>query len=224
MSRLQTKINFKPEFVKSVTDYGISYTSRPFTVVFGNKNLSEEKAEVLYPNVRFTKINQKHTIMISNEDHPLELSDGHQWTKKNSTCIIRTADCLPLIAINHDLDQITNLHCGRQGLVDGILSEFLKVADINADYSFFIGPHIETYEIGQDLFDSLKLKFSNHLYIKNDKYYFSLSSYTKEFLVNHFKSYKIYECNINTFTDKNYWSYRVDKLTPNRNINFAFLG
>lgn len=222
MSSLKTK--FDISFNKSILDYGIEYNFNNIKVIFGNKNLSLEKAQILYPKVEFIRINQKHTTTISTDNCFLDISDGHQWSKKNHTCVIRTADCLPLIAINHNLDQITNLHCGRQGLVDGILNEFLKISDTNANYSFFIGPHIETYEIGEDLYNSLKVNFAKHLYIENNKYYFSLSSYTKDFLVNHFKSYKIYECNINTYTDRDYWSYRVDKSTPFRNINFAFLG
>ncbi len=209
-------------FQKKVCDLGIFFEYKKIKIAFGSKALTQEKLSSLYPNVHFFNINQKHTTLISNENALLPEADGHQWIQPNTSCLIRTADCLPLIAYDHNTSQITNLHCGRKGLVDGILDQFLKITNTNSNYSFFIGPHIQTYEIGLDMYNELKDDFSDHILLKDQKYYFSLSSLVKDFLVKHFKSYKIYECGIDTFVDDNYWSYRADNKTLLRNINFAF--
>lgn len=211
-------------FQKTIFDLGVIYSEGPYNVIFGNKKLTEQKVKELFPYIEYISLNQKHSTNISKESQFLEISDGHQWSKTNFACGIRTADCLPLIAINHSLNQITNLHCGRKGLIDGILSEFLKISDVNSTFSFFIGPHIETYEIGQDLYEELKTRFKKYLKKENEKYYFSLSLMTKDFIVTNFKSSTIYECKIDTYINNNYWSYRKDKLTSFRNLSFAFMG
>ena len=137
--------------------------------------------------------------------------------------VIRTADCLPLIAIDHNQSKITNLHCGRKGLIDGILNTFVQVSDTSSPHSFFIGPHIETYEIGKELYLELKSKKISNLFTLQDKYYFSLAGLTKEFIKNHFKHYKIHETLINTLTDNSYWSYRRDKGTIDRNLSYVYI-
>lgn len=191
-------------------------------VFFGNKKLGLNNLETKYSEMETLFLNQKHTTQIDIEPSISVSSDGYQWRKPQCMIVIRTADCLPLVAINQTKKVITNLHCGRVGLTDGILSEFLKLNNPEDDFSFFIGPHIQTYEIGYDLFKKLRNKGIGNLMVHNECYYFSLQNFTKDFIKKNFKSYEIYETNINTLDNDLYWSYRRDKETNSRNFNFAY--
>jgi copper oxidase (laccase) domain-containing protein len=212
------------KFQTTNTELGISYKSKNINIFFGNKNLTLDKLNAHNIDVEKKFINQKHSTIIGVYPSNEEISDGYQWNQNKYAAIIRTADCLPLICVDHLNHRITNIHCGRVGLTDGILNEFLKIADTNSEFSFFIGPHIETYEIGKDLYLDLESKGIGPLNSINNKYFFSLAGFVSEFIKNNFKNFQIYQCNINTFTDNSYWSYRKDKGTISRNLSYAFFG
>jgi hypothetical protein len=204
------------------SDFGIHYKSENISVVFGHQKLNPNNLKELFKNIEFKFLNQKHSTTICSNDNVLDVCDGLQWNQPNYSGVIRTADCLPLIVIDHTELQFFNLHCGRKGLVDGILDNLLKLTNTDHTFSFFIGPHIETYEIGLDLYNELKSKNINSLTVVHDKYFFSLADFTKKFISAHFTNYKLYEANVNTLLDPMYWSYRADKSTPERNLSFAY--
>lgn len=201
---------------------GLSFSFENYHVYFGNKNLKPEDLGNKHPSVQIQYVKQTHSTIIARYPEVKDECDGYQWDKTHFAAIIRTADCLPLIAIDHNSGQISNLHCGRVGLVNGILNEFIKNSDVNNTHSFFIGPHIMTYEIGPDLYQQLHDQGISDLEVIDGKYYFSLAKFTKIILEKHFKKSKIYECNINTLTNTSYWSYRLDKGTNNRNLSYAY--
>ncbi len=191
-------------------------------VYFGNKKFDSNELVGKHSHLELQFLNQQHTTNIDIEPKISEASDGYQWIKPNKAVIIKTADCLPLIVLDHTDRVITNLHCGRVGLVDGILLKFLKITNPHNSFSFFIGPHIQTYEIGRNLYLQFKEIGLDCLYTKEQSYYFSLQNFTKKFISENFKIYKIYEADINTFSNNLYWSYRKDKETKYRNFNFAY--
>lgn len=212
------------EFQNRETSEGIHFYHQNLNVFFGNKFHKPENLTVQYPQIKFQFINQTHSTHLTSYPKVLKECDGYQWSEKNFSTIIRTADCLPLIAIDHSLQKISNLHCGRVGLVNGILNTFIENSHTDHYHSFFIGPHITTYEIGYDLFEDLKRKNIEGLeVINNDKYLFSLAQFTKNYLKQKFSSFKIYECNINTLTNDSFWSYRRDKGTIHRNLSYAYI-
>lgn len=205
------------------TELGPQFKFENLTVHFGNKQLTKSILQEQFPFLQTQYLNQKHSTIIAKYPDNLDVADGYTWNQTNFSAVIRTADCLPLIAFNHQTKQLTNLHCGRVGLVDGILQNFYQLTNPRQFHSFFIGPHIETYEIGYELFKSLENKSVPHLFSENNKYYFSLAEFTKNFINLNFSSKNVYEVHINTLSDDSYWSYRADKNTPDRNFSFAFI-
>ncbi len=192
-------------------------------VIFGNKNLTPQLLYSKYKNLNLQFLNQQHSTILGDPKNIPDICDGLTWIEPKYSAVIRTADCLPLIAYDHDAQQFTNLHCGRKGLVNGILNSFLKTCDPNHFFSFFIGPHIETYEIGLELYNILNADKIFGLTVIEGKYYFSLADFTKKFIASNFKKFNLYETHINTLLDPTYWSYRSDKMAPARNLSFAYI-
>lgn len=205
------------------SDLGIYFKSKNISVIFGHKKLTPQNLNENFKNIEFQFLNQKHTTIICSHDNLLDACDGLQWDQFNFSGVVRTADCLPLIVFDQTNLQLINLHCGRKGLVDGILDNLLELTEPDHTFSFFIGPHIETYEIGQDLYQELQSKNINSLSHIQNKYYFSLSDFTKNFITTHYTNHKIYETNINTLLNPMYWSYRANQSTPERNLSFAYI-
>lgn len=209
------------KFSKTELDYGTEYNLENVKVVFGNSKLEPNLLSANWPNINFIQLNQVHSTIITQQFVPNEPSDGHQWDDTNLAVIIKTADCVPLITYDHTSGTLTNIHCGRKGLVDGILNSFLKISSPDSEHSFFIGPHIETYEIGKDMSKDLGKYGVKGLYQKDGKHFLSLSELIKNFIANNFKHNRIYSCSINTLIDDKYWSYRRNSQTKSRNFSFA---
>lgn len=196
-------------------------------VAFGNKNLGPDQLQnlLLHHDVRLNAMNQQHTTQISALPIDGQPCDGIFTNKSLEALVVRTADCLPLLAINED--RIFALHCGRKGLIDGIIQNLKKNADdYKPNWTFFIGPHItpENYEIGTELTEEIRQKYpkTEALVQISGKSCFSLKTFTLEQLAAEFTSATLLELDIDTFSDENYYSYRRDNKTPERNYSFIW--
>lgn len=209
-------------FIFDHSEEGCFYSDPEFEIKFYNKNIQLLNLKQKYPDIAILSINQKHTTLIAKDNHNLEICDGYSTLKSLTAVAIRTADCLPLIAIDLEEKKISSLHCGRKGLVDGILKSFKEISQPDHPHVFFIGPHIRFYEVGEEIYSEYKTKNFNGLYTEGKKFFFSLKVFTEDYLRTHFKRIKIYDCNVDTYKDNNYWSYRKDNKTSLRNLSLGF--
>ncbi|RLA08259.1 MAG: peptidoglycan editing factor PgeF [Gammaproteobacteria bacterium] len=139
-------------------------------------------------------------------------SDAVYSFDKNCVCAVLTADCLPILLCNKKGDFIAAVHAGWQGLENEIIKKITDYYPKTADLLCWIGPSIskKSFEVGEEIYQ----KFSN----KNPAYKEAFEKHkNKLFLDNvtlakiQLKSTginKIYGGNYNTYTDKNFYSYR----------------
>lgn len=211
---------------------GHTYEEPHLQALFGNKFLTPESLLELADNL---KINLHYMKQVHSPDVHLAPTtaecDGLFTLKENEALVVKTADCLPLMIAGKIDAQGSNtlvaaLHCGRKGLLDGIIQNFFKLHPNFAPQTFLIGPHIHdvSYEIGAELHQTIKKEhpLTDALKILDNKFCFSLKDFTKEILFKHFPQAQIFELEIDTMVDQNYNSYRRDAHTSARNLSLIW--
>lgn len=214
-------------FSNAETQMGHLLEINSYSIIFGNKNFNfDQLLDYANTNQLHTSfMNQQHTdIVLSTPLSGSIVCDGLQTASSSEALVVRTADCLPLVAISNT--DIAILHCGRKGLLGGILSQLYSKSLQTPYHSFYIGPHIhaQSYEIGSSLFQEIQQSYpqSQALQILNKKYCLCLSTFTREQVQAHFPLAQIFELKIDTFTDQNYNSYRRDQQTRERNLSLVW--
>lgn len=151
-------------------------------------------------------------------EQKLPKCDGIITQIKNSTLIVITADCLPILITNKDKTIIAAIHSGWKSTLSSINSEVIGIIEeigIPArDLIVAIGPAIskESFEVGQDVFDeffnfdkSYKIFFEKK---DNGKYSFDL----KLLVHNEYERLgvgAIETIDIDTYSDEKFYSYRA---------------
>ena len=115
------------------------------------------------PNLRRCK--QVHGTLLSNAadlgEGEFPEGDGLYCTKPNITCLVQTADCLPVLFFSKRLNFAAAVHAGWRGLTNGILAnavaeyEKLGAAD---DLMVGIGPAISCskFEVGPEVIEAVR--------------------------------------------------------------------
>lgn len=94
-------------------------------------------------------------VNLANKPQPI--ADGSYTNKEHQTCVIRTADCLPVLLCCPTTRQVAAVHVGWRGLVTNILEHTLTA--LNADKEqclIWLGPCIgpTAFEVGSDVKDA----------------------------------------------------------------------
>ncbi len=135
------------------------------------------------------------------------------------------ADCTPIYFSDEVSGIVGIIHSGWQGTVTNITEHVIEklISEENVDPSnlkFIIGPSIkkESFEVSEDVYN----KFLNSKYIKEDmisikssgKWLIDTDAYNKNLLIcNGVKEENIFISDIDTFKEKDLFSYRRDNKT-----------
>tara|TARA_A100001011_G_scaffold285833_1_gene296409 strand:- start:1750 stop:2463 length:714 start_codon:yes stop_codon:yes gene_type:complete len=126
---------------------------------------------------------------------------------------ITTADCLPIILIDY-LDGVIGIcHAGwkgiKRGIIENTVNKMIKIGSKRSNLSAFIGPCIRkySYEVSIEFVNGMNLNAMDFYTKKNDKYFFDLPKLAK-FKLNSLGVFKIVDSKIDTYKNKNYFSYR----------------
>lgn len=168
------------------------------------------------PSLDLMCVKQTHSNIIHPEENCHQLLEGDGIIGSSSTPkAILTADCLPIVLIGQNGHAV--IHAGWKGLSNKILLNDL-VKSITPTYAF-IGPHIrqDQYEVQVDFLAHFPDNLSAFKNI-DSKIYFNMALTATQQLENHYKNIVIEDCNLCTFLDSKFHSYRRNQ-TPNRNWN-----
>jgi len=104
-------------------------------------------------------------------------ADAVFTSKKNTVCVVLTADCLPILISDREGLGIMAIHAGWRGLAEGIISQaiekFTTALNINVtDCCAWLGPAIsqKNFEVGSEVYNAFKDKSSdsNEAFLKKD--------------------------------------------------------
>jgi len=191
---------------------------------------SKDKPKLIKANIqeainKFSK--NKKTLILPKQSHSNKCliaknimkiydCDGLVSNKSNVILGIITADCLPIIFIDHKKMVFGICHAGWRGLLKGIIQNTIKkmnqLNSQNSDISAYIGPCIRrmSYEVSKSFVRSLEPKYQIFAYQKYNKYYYDLPKLAK-FILSETGVLLINDSKKNTFVDTNYFSYRESK-------------
>ncbi len=109
------------------------------------------------PKVLLTKqIHSKKIVQADSLGFGVIEADGIFTQAKGVAIGVKTADCLPIIIVNKDLDFLLAVHAGWRGLCQGIVAEGVAIYQglgLSSPLMAIIGPAIcaACYEVGPDV-------------------------------------------------------------------------
>lgn len=184
-------------------------------IIFEKKfNIGVFQVHSTKPEINFHEIKQTHSnIVINTTEHQAGIeADGILSEQKDALCI-QTADCLPVLISGKKGDAL--IHAGWKGLRNEILLQD-KIKEINPTLAF-IGPSIQVqqYEVTKEFKDYFPEQFFT---TQKDKLLFNLQSFAKFQLQSVFPSIVVDSCDVCTFLNTKFHSFRREK-SKGRNWN-----
>lgn len=160
-------------------------------------------------------VNQVHGNMVINADNNQSCEADGMISEKGVPLVIKTADCLPIAFISESASAL--VHAGWRGLAKNILIN-KNILSLNPS-KIFIGPHIRmmSYEVSAEF--TKNFPKSNNFKEIEGRIFFDITEQAKQQLRENYPLAEIIDCNIDTFTDHRFKSFRNgDKELRNWNI------
>ena len=154
-------------------------------------------------------------------------------TSDNSLILgVTTADCLPIIFYDSTNMIVGIAHAGWRGLVKGVIQNTVKkmimLGAKKKSIKSIIGPciRVNSYEVSENFIKDLTIQYQKFAIRRMKRIYFDLPKLAKYILFESGIS-NIHDTKKNTFSDKNYFSFRQSKIKKEkdygRNINLVTL-
>lgn len=217
----------------------IKFQNEKIAVCFGGAAYSFEKIQSEFKplNLHFKKIKQTHSDIVVEANAAIQEkeADAHYTAQTNEALLIATADCMPIMIYCEQTHRVAAVHAGWRGIENRITEKTLKnlitSGSTQKKFKFWVGPHIQqgSFEVEADVQALLAkahygLKSENYCVFKNNKYFINL----KNILVSQIENMlntppEIVFFDIDTKTSLDYYSYRRDQNTRQRNLSFICL-
>jgi len=221
-----------------MNDCGETFQFNNKRVFFGNRHSSLEGLKQRFPLYEFFSLTQVHGNSIVEADDPNIQADAHWTHRLRQSLCIQTADCLPVFIGSRTENLVAAIHAGWRGIVKDIIRRTFDLVFKKESPEIFahIGPHIqwENFEVSSDVACKLKQSYmtaggSRIDKIENIKVPGKSLINLSEIICQQLKACgldkkKIYVSNTNTFTNKNFESFRRGKKKANRQLSFIVIG
>lgn len=116
--------------------------------------MTREDSSLLHSPRLLKQMHGKTVVLFPNQlPDPLEADAAISRTPE-TLCIVRTADCLPILVTNKKGNEVAAIHAGWKGLVAGIIEEaFIQIESEPQDCMVWIGPAIcgNCFEVGPEV-------------------------------------------------------------------------
>lgn len=215
-------------FNKSESEDGVSYQNNRLLVFFGKKNCDIQRIQTLFPHLEFRSVKQKHSdkFIQSFQDSSNTEADAHWTNEKNVALLIKTADCLPIMAYENSTSKIAAIHAGWRGVACRISALTLKSFN---RFDLFVGPHIlqKSFEVKNDvqiLLNQCVPDLDPATFTKHENGQINID--LQQIVLHQIGKTRIsHLCclNIDTKTGPEYHSYRRDQQGSGRNLSFICL-
>jgi YfiH family protein len=205
---------------------------------FGTRELAEaDLADIAAARgLRPVVLEQKHSKVIHTLTGHLErplTGDGLVTARPGLLLVIRTADCLPVLAADVEAGVVAAAHCGWRGTCQRIVQKMVAAAEAMPGcridrLQVAMGPAIAgaCYEVGADVRDhfsrlGLSVSHFSRPPLRTKKYHFDLRAANREQLEEAgVEAANIFSINSCTHCKKNLYSYRRDAQQAGRLLNF----
>lgn len=217
-------------------DLGIQWRFEDYLVLFGDQRGKPELFSQQFPHFEERKIKQVHGDTVVEASTQIVEADAHFTRDPFLALQIKTADCLPIFAVDPVQKNIVGIHAGWRGVASQItlksLHKLVSLGGQPENFRVVIGPHIrkQSFEVDEpvwaQLMDSIPATF-NHEFKKfyeplpNEKFKIDLEGIVRTQI----KELKVPEKNIDsveidTLSNQAWHSFRRDKEQSGRNVSF----
>lgn len=221
----------------SQNNLGLLYENDAVLVCFGQRAATKETFKQTYPHFHFLSIRQTHSdICIPATDVASATeADAHFTGQMHRALLISTADCIPLMVYCKQTHRIAAVHAGWRGVENKLtiktLEKLIQSGSTNKNFIFFFGPHIgsESFEVDEDVCvrlqkSSYDLAPDDFIQLRNNKYFLNLQRIVASQITSVCGKYaEIHSSGIDTKTDLNFFSYRRERQTGERNLSWIVL-
>ena len=219
--KLPSNINF--HITNTYHDYSINRKmTNNLSLKNNNKKYVLDNRKYLKKKLAIKKIiytNQTHsTKIIEHYKNPFALQGDGMILKSKIGYCVTTADCLPILFCSTDGNYFGGIHCGRRGLINGIIENLLEIIKNKGEFIFLFCPSIcaEHYEVDENIFLLIKSKyfFYKKIIKKNQFGKFNLNLKLLAYYI--FQSQKYTSIFIDsrcTYENKELFSYRKNQTT-----------
>lgn len=167
------------------------------------------------PSFAVKTVKQVHSDIVvpENQANSEAEADGIIGSSDSPLAVL-TADCIPIILMGKNSHAV--IHAGWKGLQNNILAD-IQIKSMNPTHAF-LGPHIRVsnYEVQTDFKNNFPE--SHSFLIDKNQVFFDLTKEVTMQLKSLYPNIEISDCDICTFTNENFASFRRNK-TKKRNWN-----
>jgi YfiH family protein len=190
----------------------------------GVQTFNEEFPEALF-------LRQQHTDrFVSNVEETGTPADASITSKDNLALAVKTADCCPVLIVCTETKQIAAIHAGWPGALNRITAKTIQgMIDNGANPKSMIaaiGPsvHQETFPVQDDVRDKFPSETMKFFIPFEDRWKMDVAGIVRQ-QIEQAGIEQIWQSSINTFTNKNYYSYRrfTNGLSPDYASNISII-
>ncbi|AKP74163.1 Laccase domain protein YfiH [Piscirickettsia salmonis] len=167
-------------------------------------------------------LEQIHSCTVVKAQRQVEeglIADASWSDEARVACVVMTADCLPILVSDKQGRKVAAIHAGWRGLCAGVIESTFAALG-TGDWQVWLGPAIGkmAFEVGAEvraLYLKKSPKMVKYFAPKNDtqdKFLADMYGLASEIL-HDLGIYEIYQENICTYSDPNFYSYRRDGQT-----------
>ncbi len=215
------------------TDLGFECITDKIHIFFGKSTATLDQLKLEYPGYEFRQIKQTHSDICIQSKPTSESTeaDAHYSTEKNKALIVRTADCLPILAYDSTAKIVLSVHAGWKGVENRIFQKSVDQTNLK-NLQIFIGPHIhkQSFEVDTDVYQKLHASYvmglRNKKYSESDifekigsKFHIDLKKIVMSSLNEKIVT-QLTDLNFDTLTRTDFHSYRRDHENAGRNLSF----
>jgi YfiH family protein len=222
------------------TNLGFLIETGKFIALFGGQKAILGNLTSSYEDFEFIRVKQTHgDKSVLSEDISLDYkieADGHFTQKSRIALCVSSADCIPVLVYDPQMEFIAAIHAGWRGVANRIVPKTLQqLQALGAKPEFMqvlIGPHIQmqSFEVQTEVRDDIlsSIDFAAHqpesLYHKTlskDKALVDLNQVMKTQLQEAGIAFdNLYNLHLDTLSDHRFHSFRRDKEKSGRQLSF----
>lgn len=163
------------------------------------------------------QVHGNHVVNLD-EDYPFLTGDASHTRIPQRICVIKTADCLPILLCNRQGDEVAAIHAGWRGLMLGVINATISsLTSSPNDLLAWLGPAIgpDHFELNEDIradFLNVNPDYHNAFHLTADGKWFA-DLYELARINLHFCGVKqVFGGGLCTYCDpEKFYSYRRDK-------------
>jgi YfiH family protein len=161
---------------------------------------------------------------------PFEPEADASYTHQSGViCVVKTADCLPILITHREGAEVAAVHAGWRGLVAGVIeSSFAKMQSDPEECLAWIGPAISPahFEVGPEVRAAFLLKHPDFddAFVPNQRGHYQADlAWMAEQILQKIGVKKIYHSGLCTYADTRFYSYRRDQGQTGRMASLIYI-